>query len=112
MLSILSGRRSENAIRRAPTGNGTSASVETSSRTYPWTALLVVAVVVAPILVLSTACGPQGVRTGRGSGSPAEVSEDLDGLEVALPGSMAGYSRERFPHWSDAEEFGWDAPTP
>ncbi|MDQ3590168.1 MAG: HNH endonuclease family protein, partial [Actinomycetota bacterium] len=23
-------------------------------------------------------------------------------------GSMAGYSRERFPHWSDAEEFGWD----
>ena len=24
---------------------------------------------------------------------------------------MAGYSREEFPHWSDAEEFGWRLPS-
>ena len=24
---------------------------------------------------------------------------------------MSGYSRERFPHWGDADEFGWNAPS-
>jgi hypothetical protein len=38
---------------------------------------------------------------------PAEPSRVLQGLEVAPPGSMSGYSREKFPHWSDADEFGW-----
>jgi hypothetical protein len=23
---------------------------------------------------------------------------------------MSGYSRKRFPHWSEADKFGWDAP--
>jgi len=31
--------------------------------------------------------------------------------EVAPAGSMAGYSREEFPHWAaDRTEFGWDEP--
>ena len=35
----------------------------------------------------------------------------LRGIEVAPAGSMAGYSREEFPHWAaDGTEFGWDEP--
>ena len=45
-----------------------------------------------------------GTLSGR---VPAEPSRVLQGLEVAPPGSMSGYSREKFPHWSDADEFGW-----
>ena len=48
--------------------------------------------------------------TVQGPGDPSEARDALRNLEVALPGSMAGYSREKFPHWSDAEEFGWDVP--
>jgi hypothetical protein len=29
-------------------------------------------------------------------------------LDVSPPGSMVGYDREDFPHWSDAQKFGWD----
>jgi hypothetical protein len=42
-----------------------------------------------------------------GGTTPVATSRDLDGLEVAPAGSMTGYSREKFPHWSDADEFGW-----
>jgi hypothetical protein len=31
----------------------------------------------------------------------------LSELSVRPAGSMSGYSREEFPHWSDAREFGW-----
>lgn len=44
------------------------------------------------------------------TGDPQAASEALAELEVEAAGSMAGYSREDFPHWSSAEEFGWDAP--
>jgi hypothetical protein len=44
------------------------------------------------------------------AGSPSEASDALATLEVEAAGSMAGYSRDEFPHWSDAEEFGWEAP--
>jgi len=39
---------------------------------------------------------------------PADAGGALKGLEVSPPGSMAGYDREDFPHWSDAQEFGWN----
>lgn len=39
--------------------------------------------------------------------APIAPSRALESLEVAPAGSMAGYSREKFPHWSDADEFGW-----
>ena len=48
-------------------------------------------------------------KTSLASG-PAETSEALSFLKVAQPGSMSGYSRERFSHWSKASEFGWDPP--
>ena len=47
----------------------------------------------------------EGANTGK---IPANAGKALKGLEVAPPGSMAGYDREDFPHWSDAQEFGWD----
>jgi hypothetical protein len=64
------------------------------------------------ILVLAPGCSlADTVGSGtRQVGSPAEASEALQELEVAQPGSMSGYSRERFPHWSKASDFGWDPP--
>ena len=47
----------------------------------------------------------EGANAGR---VPANAGKALKKLEVSLPGSMAGYDREDFPHWSDAQEFGWD----
>ena len=38
---------------------------------------------------------------------PADAGKALKKLEVSPPGSMSGYDREDFPHWSDAQEFGW-----
>jgi hypothetical protein len=46
-----------------------------------------------------------GANAGR---VPANAGKALKKLEASPPGSMAGYDREDFPHWSDAQEFGWD----
>ncbi|MDQ4064051.1 MAG: HNH endonuclease family protein [Actinomycetota bacterium] len=61
---------------------------------------------IASVLVLAASCGP----VGGGGGSADTSSEALKELEVAEPGSMSGYSRESFKHWSRANDFGWDAP--
>ncbi len=39
--------------------------------------------------------------------SPGAAGKALKKLDVSPAGSMAGYDREDFPHWSDAQEFGW-----
>jgi Protein of unknown function (DUF1524) len=88
-------------------------------------ARLVTTIVVASVLVAAADFGLielEDVRdillgsgekgTVQGAGSPSEAREELSKLEVAPAGSMAGYSREKFPHWSDAEEFGWEVPDP
>ncbi len=71
------------------------------------------------VLVLAPACSLTGLESsgeatvGSGTrqvGSPDEASEALQDLEVAQPDSMSGYSRERFPHWSRASDFGWEPP--
>ena len=43
-------------------------------------------------------------------GSSAAASDALNTFKVTQPGSISGYSRESFPHWSDAQENCWDAP--
>jgi hypothetical protein len=52
--------------------------------------------------------------TAAGAPSPPSVSDALSllrGLMVAPPGSMAGYSRDEFPHWaSDSASYGWREP--
>ena len=71
------------------------------------------------ILVLAVACNlvdledstenvAESVKTQ--TGSPAEASQALHELKVTPPSSMSGYSRERFPHWSKASNFGWNPP--
>jgi Protein of unknown function (DUF1524) len=39
------------------------------------------------------------------------AQRQLSELPVRAAGSMAGYSREEFPHWSYAQEFGWRLPS-
>ncbi len=43
-------------------------------------------------------------------GNSDEATQALQDLAVSEPGSMSGYSRESFKHWSRANDFGWDAP--
>ena len=57
--------------------------------------------------------GPE-TESGRRSavgGDPSTARSTLEELTVSEPGSMSGYSREEFEHWSDAREFGWEAPS-
>ena len=90
-------------------------------RTVPTVRKLIARILLFLILVLAVSCStielesPEEAAVGSDTsrvGSPAEAAEALTKLEVAPPGSMVGYSRERFRHWSDADEFGWDAPAP
>jgi hypothetical protein len=48
--------------------------------------------------------------TSRAAPSAGAARRQLSELRVRPAGSMAGYSREEFPHWSDAREFGWKLP--
>lgn len=41
------------------------------------------------------------------SATGAWASDALRSLRVAAPGSMAGYSRDLYPHWRDASTWGW-----
>jgi len=43
--------------------------------------------------------------TARAALSVDAARRQLSKLRVSPAGSMAGYSREEFPHWSDAKEF-------
>lgn len=81
-----------------------------------WVVFTVVLVAAAISIYLSqqedgsgTAGGPANPPAG---GSPAATQKRLDGLEVSRSGSMSGYSREAFPHWSSADDFGWNPPQP
>jgi hypothetical protein len=80
---------------------------------------ITLAVALILILVLGVALGVVGLRSLNGSAiSPgadqtdtsADARASLQQLEVAPPGSMSGYSRDRFRHWSKASNFGWDPP--
>jgi len=57
-----------------------------------------------------------GSLSGPASGAPPPPSAEkalsmLEGLAAGPPGSMAGYSRDEFPHWaSEAERYGWKEP--
>jgi hypothetical protein len=40
----------------------------------------------------------------------ATPAEKLAELRIRPAGSMVDYSRDKFPHWSDAQEYGWRLP--
>ncbi|GII24949.1 HNH endonuclease family protein [Planosporangium mesophilum] len=56
------------------------------------------------VLTLAAALATAGcVQTGSTTApttDPSRAQRELAGLTVAAPHSMAGYSRDRFPHWS------------
>jgi hypothetical protein len=52
------------------------------------------------VAALSTAGCVQVSSTTTPDTDPSRSQQELDGLAVAAPQSMAGYSRDRFPHWS------------
>ncbi|MDQ3284224.1 MAG: hypothetical protein M3P92_00615, partial [Actinomycetota bacterium] len=77
------------------------------------TAVLVLTLVVVLALGAAEYFNVGQVTVGSDSSrasSPTEATVDLEQLEVAPPGSMSGYSREKFRHWSKASDFGWAPP--
>ncbi|HKH76289.1 MAG TPA: hypothetical protein VKA51_04955, partial [Rubrobacteraceae bacterium] len=60
------------------------------------------------------AAGSPGPAAAEGAPAPPSAEEAralLSEIPVAPAGSMAGYSREEFPHWaSDGTQFGWSEP--
>lgn len=88
-------------------------------RTAPTPGKLLVRIVSVFFVLALAGCGPielggseeNATNSGTGQESnSAEASQALQELEVSEPGSMSGYSRESFDHWSRANDFGWDAP--
>jgi len=65
-------------------------------------AVLLTTAAVAAVLALGL-LAPEEARA-------ATASEKLAELRVRPEGSMVGYSRELFPHWSGAQEYGWRLP--
>ena len=65
-------------------------------------AVLLAAVAVATVSALALAV-PQQAQA-------ATAAEKLQELRVRPAGTMEGYSRDLFPHWSDAREYGWKLP--
>jgi hypothetical protein len=55
--------------------------------------------------------GPATAEAAPAPPSAEEARGLLSGIPVAPAGSMAGYSRDEFPHWaSDGTQFGWSEP--
>jgi hypothetical protein len=55
--------------------------------------------------------GSEEAFVAQATPSTDAARQQLSELRVRPAGSMAGYSRELFPHWSDAQEYGWRLPS-
>lgn len=62
------------------------------------------------LLTLTAGCQPQTTDDSAGTTasppgipSAATAQDQLDELTVASPGSMTGYSRDLFPHWTESD---------
>ena len=67
------------------------------------TAVLLCAIVLALVALISVS------RADAGAATPGYYAK-LAVLSVKADGSMTGYSRDGFRHWSDAQEYGWKLP--
>ena len=56
----------------------------------------------AGLLFLAAGCEPVETESARGA-APADATRQLDTLVVSAWGSMAGYRRDRFRHWSSQQ---------
>ena len=69
--------------------------------------MLAILVVLAALLAASAL----GLALPQDAGARGATSaEKLADLRVRPAGTMDGYTREEFPHWSDAQEYGWRLP--
>lgn len=68
---------------------------------------LAVLLALAAVLAVSAFGLALAQDAGARGATPAEKLADL---RVRPAGTMDGYSREKFPHWSDAREYGWTLP--
>ena len=71
---------------------------------------ILAALVATLVSILAVACGESADSEKAAASSNTPVSERLGDLKVRPAGSMEGYSRELFSHWSDAKEYGWTLP--
>lgn len=72
--------------------------------------VVLAALAAALVMVLAGACEVPVSPEKVGASSNTPVSGKLADLRVRPAGSMEGYSRELFSHWSDAQEYGWTLP--
>jgi hypothetical protein len=61
---------------------------------------LTVATLAAALVAATVATAPTAAATPPSIPSEATARSELDAVVVQAPGSMAGYSRDRFPHWN------------
>jgi hypothetical protein len=77
---------------------------ETGSRTL--VTLLVLVLTLALMVGCTSLVGTEKAEANSG----LTVSQKLAEVRVRPAGTMEGYSREKFPHWSDAQKYGWKLP--
>jgi len=75
-------------------------------RSNPKVVLAVLMALAALVAVLALGLVVPQDAGARGATPHPKLAE----LRVRPEGSMVGYSREEFPHWSDAQEYGWRLP--
>lgn len=66
----------------------------------------VVLALLAALIVVGLALG----AAGKVQAQTLTPNQKLAALTVRAAGTMDGYSRDLFPHWSDAIEYGWTIP--
>ncbi len=77
-----------------------------AQRRNPTAALAVLLALVAVLLVSAF-----GLALPQDAGAQAATpAQKLAELRVRPAGTMDGYSRDLFPHWSDAQTYGWTLP--
>lgn len=64
------------------------------------------ATLLAVLMAIAVALSPAALEEARAQGAGAKLSE----LPVRSEGSTEGYARDDYPHWSNAQEFGWRIP--
>ena len=80
--------------------------MEGTGRPRGWAMAVVLALLFATVLAVAAVVGtPDKAEAHR-----ASAREQLQELKVRPSGTMDGYSREKFPHWSGAIEYGWTLP--
>jgi hypothetical protein len=62
---------------------------------------LTIAALAGACVAATVAIAPTAAATPPSIPSEATARSELAALVVQAPGSMAGYSRDRFPHWND-----------